>query len=437
MTPWNLRLFGLLAAGCVAVDQPSPDDTDSDSPSDTDADTDTDTAPVNPACNQPLPEAWDAPPRMATSDDPNVVALAAAVDDLAVKLLPRLEPSTGTVAFSMLSVHAMFATLLPAADGPGYNTLADVLGITASQPDHHAALAALLDDLDDDDRGWGFGWAAGFWHRPSLVPAADWVDDVGTLYGVVPEALDFQADGEAARDLLNGWVNDHTRCLIPEFYPEGYDFSSKLHVSIHAMALEARWERPFDAAFTRDREFRLAGGGTVRVPTMESESFAGAAHHEHSDTVVRLPYQGSDLAMYLLVPDEPTDPNTLIGSVEAGALDALVARVPREGELAIRLPKWTSVSTHDLIDPLEAIGYEPLTGQPLPGLCEGCLYPQIVRQVVVVQVDEEGTRAAAATSGESDESDPAWLDIDRPFVWFLRDDVSGVVLWIGWVANPA
>ncbi len=435
MTPWKFGLIGWLAGGCGGTDAPALHDTDSDSPSDTDIDTDTDTEPS--VCNQPLPKTWDAPARMATSDDPMVVALAAAVDTLAVKLLPRLESSSSSVAFSVLSLHAMFATLLPAADEANYTTLAGVLGITASQADHHAALTALLGDLDDDDRGWGFGWAAGFWHRPSLVPSADWVDAVGTLYGVVPEALDFQGNGEAARDLLNGWVNDNTRCLIPEFYPEGYDFSSKLHVSIHAMALEARWEHPFDAAFTEDRDFRLAGGGTVRVPTMESDSFAGAAHHEDSDTVVRLPYQGSDLAMYLLVPDEPTDPNTLIASIEAGALEALADRVPRNGELAIRLPKWTTVSSHDLIGPLEAIGYEPLTGQPLPGLCDGCLFPQIVRQVVVMQVDEEGTRAAAATSGESDDSEPTWLDIDRPFVWFLRDDASGVVLWVGWVANPA
>ncbi|HMV68750.1 MAG TPA: serpin family protein, partial [Myxococcota bacterium] len=355
---------------------------------------------------------------------------------LGLDLLRRLDPDAPKLAFSSLSVVGMASPLLAGADAATAAALSDVLRISQPAADHHAALSALLGELDDVDRGWGFEWGAGFWHRPSLTVEPGWVDQVGPLYGVAPEPLDFQADGEAARTTLNAWVEDHTRCLIPEFYPPGYDFSRTVHVAIHAMGLEARWEEPFDAAFTSERTFRRAGGADVSAPFMRSESFAGAVATADGVSVLRLPYQGADLAMYIVLPDAPTRPADLLDGLDAAALDAWVGLPARQGRIALSMPKWTTTNVHDLRPPLDALGYEPLVNAPLPAICDGCAMPDVVRQVVVVLVDEDGTRAAAATSGETNDSEPSWIEVDRPFLWLLRDDASGVVMWMGWVGDP-
>lgn len=417
----TLSLLALLVA-CNAED-PSTDD-----PVDTDTDGDG-------VCGLPIPAPGAPSAREFVAGDGPTDALAASVDTLGADLLPALA-STPNGVFSAPSVHGMFATLLPAYEGADAELLRDVLAITQPTEDHHTALAGLLRELDDIDRGWRFGWGTGFWHRPSLAPTTSWSEEVAERYDLVVSPLDFQADGEAARTTLNQWVSEATACLIPEFYPPGYDFSPTLHIAIHAMALEAKWAEPFDAAFTTPRAFLLAEGGTVQVPTMESETFVGAADVGTTDSVIRLPYQGEDLAMYLVVPTEPTDPRTLIDALTPTSFSDWAARPARDGGLALRLPKWTTTSVHELIGPLEGLGYAPLRGAPLPALCEGCQSPDIVRQVAVVFVDEEGTRAAAATSGESTDSEPSWTEVDRPFLWFLRDDASGTVLWVGWVNDP-
>jgi serpin B len=389
-------------------------------------------------CHRDEPVEGTPGDRTMTASDAGVDTLATDVDNLGAALLTSMDDVPENGAFSALSVMGMFSVLMPATDGTVASDLEAVLQLSQSPDAHHTALSGVLNELDDADRGWGYEWGAGFWHRPSLTIGSDWSDEVGALYGVAPEPLDFQQDGEAARQLLNGWVEQHTRCLIPEFYPPGYDFSSHVHVAIHAMAIEALWEEPFDAAFTTDRSFTLADGSTVTVPTMESEGFQGAEGRVTDATVLRLPYKGADIGMYVVMPDEPTDPRALLPTLNADGVDTYVAAVGDTGWMALQMPKWEAESKMDLIPPLNALGYEPLIQVPLPAICEGgCALPDIVRQVVIVQVDEKGTKAAAATSGETTDSVPEFTTVDKPFVWFLRDDVSGVVMWTGWVSNPA
>lgn len=388
------------------------------------------------ACPRPEPVIGVPAARAVTAEDPAVAGLAADLDALTGVVLPQLE-STPNGAFSALSLVGMFSILLPGADPATSAALGEVLQLSQPESDHHEALSGLLAELDDTDRGWGFEWGAGFWHRPALTPTSEWTDLASEHYGVDAEPLDFQADGEAARQTLNVWVDAHTRCLIPEFYPPGYDFSRAVHVAIHAMAVEALWEEPFDAAFTTDRPFTRADGTTVTVPFMESRTFHGAAAEVDDDLVLRLPYKGGDLAMYIVLPDEVVDPAALLGELDHARISDWAAAPATTGALELRLPKWTTLSAHNLRPPLDALGYEPLVSAPMPDLCDGCLMPDVLRQVVVVQVDEKGTRAAAASSGTSNDSMPQWIEVDRPFLWFLRDDVSGVVMWTGWVGDPS
>lgn len=443
-----LCLGTLLLVACGSADGPSPGDDDDDDvvdtgPFDTDTDTDdtSDTDEPDPdACERDMPELGSPSARAATADDPAVAALASDLDVFGGDLLAALEPTEVNGSLSTLSLVGMFSVLLPGADAPTTDALTDILRLSQPQADHHAALSALLDDLAETERGWGFEWGAGFWHRPSLTVEPDWAAAVQP-YGVIPTPLDFQADNAGAIETLNRWVEDHTRCLIPDFYPESYDFSNTVHVAIQAMALEALWETPFDGAFTAPRPFHRADGTTVDVEVMDHQSFRGMradiALGDDEATLLRLPYKGGDLTMYVVMPDDVLDTPALLQhrSAALSAVDDLVVNPSQS--LGLRLPRWATTSRHDLRPALDALGYEPLVSADMPDLCAGCLMPDIIRQVVVVLVDEEGTRAAAASSGESNDSVPEYTDVDRPFLWFLRDDVSGVVLWEGWVGDPS
>jgi len=238
------------------------------------------------------------------------------------------------------------------------------------------------------------------------------------------------------RAALDPWVQEHTGGLVERSALEPTD---ALKVAVQdAVVLAARWRQPFDEVMTGDAPFRTADGREVRVPTMQGDKYVPTLQRD-GWTAVRLPYT-DDLAADLLLPPEG-DP---AASAPAEADPALVAGLSaaldeQDGAHAVvALPVLDLVGETDLLPLLADLG---IAGTALTGLVEGQVVITQAAQQAVLQVDEEGTRAAAVTElgAEAGGPPPPALEVrfDRPFLLVVRDGTTGWPVFLAAVTDPS
>jgi serpin B len=260
-------------------------------------------------------------------------------------------------------------------------------------------------------------------------------------YGAGVHALDFATAPDASRVTINDWVEERTRDRIQDLLPPNSISSSTVAVLTNALYLKAPWAAPFDEGMTRDATFTLLDGAEISVPTMyevEGHGYTEGPGYQ----ALEMTYRTDELSMVFLLPDAGTfadfeaglDADTL-----AGILDDLETR-----SVEVALPKFEFESTFTLKETLEAMGMViPFTGSAdLSGMVEGGgLFIDNAYHKTFIAVDEEGTEAAAATAVVVVEtSAPAGeveFHADRPFLFLIRDRVTGALLFFGRMVDPS
>lgn len=271
------------------------------------------------------------------------------------------------------------------------------------------------------------------WVDDGLELLDGYVQTSATHYGAALAQLDISGDPEGARVAVNAWVAEATGRMIEELFPTGSIEANTRLVLANALHLRADWKFPFPPARTSDQPFLLADGSGVDVPTMHYDeslpSGRGAGW-----TAVRLPYSGEQLSMTVIVPDE-------LASFEQRLDVALLEQVEasiRPGGIHLSLPRFT-VRTHlSLVEALADMGMPSAFGSAdFSGMTRGAgLSLAAVEHEAVVEVDEEGTEAAAASGGAMAGSHGPTVTVDRPFLFVVRDEPTGAVLFLGRVADP-
>ncbi len=389
------------------------------------------------AMRQVLPEAATAlPDVVAATGRIGVGMLAGAPRDANVVT----SPSSLAVALAMLTEGARGASLAQ---------LEQVLGATGEQRrDAFAALRGALADLDGDP---AVATAKELPENPVVHLADQLVIDDG--YAADQAYLEALADGfgagvqradlssAAGKRVLSAWADQHTGGLIKESAIEPHpDLRLVLQ---DAILLAARWQVPFDANETAPRPFVLGDGTTAEVETM-SASKPVAYAQLNGWTAVRLPYAGGRLHADLVLPPAGTDPAAVTPEVLTGLSAGLAAAAPQPVRLT--LPTLgLKPEPLDLLDTLAAIGAPAvLCDSPevdLSGIGPGALCVQQAKQQAVLQVDEEGTVAAALTElGIRETSLPAEpelaLHLDRPFLVQVSDGRTAWPLFLAAVRDP-
>jgi serine protease inhibitor len=237
---------------------------------------------------------------------------------------------------------------------------------------------------------------------------------------------------------INDWVKGRTKGLIPTVLDEAPDDLGL--VAINALYFKDRWKTPFDPADTRVQPFRTATGKPVDVPMMHLPEGKYLFRQNSKFVAVELPYAADDYKLVVIT--------TKVGSAQARAF-ASVAQwlgghdfVRQAGELA--MPKFSSSETAELIDPLDALGLREARkkSNALGGFSP---VPQAVSRIIQkteLRINEEGTEAVAATAvtttrSISPQAEYVKMVVDKPFVFALRDQRTGLVLLTGYVGKPA
>jgi serpin B len=277
--------------------------------------------------------------------------------------------------------------------------------------------------------------------------APAYLDKTRVAFGAPVESLDFKNAPDPSRLRINRWVESKTERRIRDLIPPGGIETDTRLVLVNAIYFLGDWQTPFEHGLTHPEPFHLTPVVTKSVPTMHRMDEFRVAR-ENGVTALELPYKGGELSMMLLVPDQIGGLAAFESTLDAQKVDALASAMKREFfELA--LPKFEvnpGVSL-SLGEDLKALGM-PLafdraradfTGIANPPNPDDRLALGKVFHKGFVRVDEKGTEATAATAVTElvMGGPPPQLRVDRPFLFLIRDNASGLILFLGRVSNPS
>lgn len=267
-------------------------------------------------------------------------------------------------------------------------------------------------------------------------PLAAFLETASAHYGASVQPVD-TADGGAAAEVVNGWVSERTRGLVPVIVDAGVVQDQRL-VLVNTVYLKADWEVPFLPELTGEGRF-TTGAGPVTVPFMrDREPVHRRFVRLDGADAVELPYRGGELSMWLVVPHDAAGLAAVEESLDAEALAGL-GGAARAGYVDLTMPKWEqALPPTDLFEWLCPRGF--CAGAPFDGIAPGIFITAALHGAKVI-VDEKGTEAAAATAMAFTESAPPQAELtivaDRPFLWAITHHDTGAILFVGRLTDPA
>ena len=287
-----------------------------------------------------------------------------------------------------------------------------------------------------------FHTANSVWGRPDLPWMPSYLELLGRYYGSAVETIDFRADPEKARQVINAWVEAQTAGRIKELLPLKSINISTQSVLTNAVYFKAPWAKEFSTELTRPLPFTTLAGDIAQVPTMIQEMTGGFARGDGWFAFEKN-FRGHALSMVFIVPDAGTFTDfesALNGAKVQEIIDALETT-----ELSVRLPKFSFETSTELKTPLVNMGLTELFSNEadLSGMTRGGgLKVNEAYHKTFVAIDEGGGEAAASTAivtgFTTSIPDPVTIAaVDRPFVFAIRDIETGVFLFYGRVVDPS
>lgn len=369
----------------------------------------------------------------AGSSSSAATSKAANYDTFGIGLLQRLAsaPSADNVFISPVSIGIALAMAADGAVGSTRSGMLQALGLASG--DVSSVNAALIAELHANADA-KIGLANAIWLRSDIPPSPSYVSLLEKNYGAQAQAVDFASPQAAAT--INDWVKARTLGLIDQLV----DRTSPMDFAYltNALAFQAKWSMPFEKHATQPHPFTNADGTSVSVSMMSQTAHFSTASGDGYD-VVRMPYGNGGFAAYVLLP-KANSTAALLQHLTAATFDNDVKALKDE-RIALSLPRFTASYRAGLIPPLKAMGmgaafsdsadFSPMHAPP------PSLRISSVEHATYLRVDEDGTTAAAATSigmtmtAIRVEKPPRAIVVDHPFVFALRDEKTGTLLFIG------
>ncbi|MCX6912077.1 MAG: serpin family protein, partial [Verrucomicrobia bacterium] len=358
------------------------------------------------------------------------------------KLLKQLaKDQPGTNIF--ISPYSASTVLQMACNGAGGQTkteMQQVLGTTGLAAEAVNAANKNCDRaLNNLGTNVALTAANAIWYRKGTPVKPAFITCNQQFFGATVDALDF--DDPRSVGIINAWASEKTHGRITGIADGLIDRDTKLFLA-NAVYFKGKWQVPFDVKNTKDRAFHLRAGRQKQVPMM-AQTRRFTYRQGTGYQAVRLPYEGCALAMYVFLPDVGSSPEKLIGIMNGGNWQRVTEPGFNEREGTFVSPKFKFEYGVDLEQPLEALGMRAAFGKAdFLGISDRPLFVSAVRQKAFVEVNEEGTEAAAATWMNLSEGidmnppKPFQMIVDRPFLFLIEDLQTRTVLFMGVVFDP-
>jgi len=257
--------------------------------------------------------------------------------------------------------------------------------------------------------------------------------------------VDIRRDSNGAAQIINRWVAEKTNNKITEIVtPDAIDSLTRL-VLVNAIYFKGDWLKKFNVKFTKDDNFHISPNKSVKVKLMYMKAkFYYGVNSELNCQAIELPYAGENLSMFILLPDQATS----LSQLEEKLTSADLVNVKEKfsmwfTEVRLRLPRFSLDEELSLADVLEQMGMRDLFTSGVADLSgvDGSkeLYVSKVLHRAVLEVNEEGTKATAATAVKI-----TWRSLlrynefraDHPFLFFIQDKATRSILFLGRLVKP-
>jgi serpin B len=382
-------------------------------------------------------------PAFASGGNTEKDAVVRGNNAFALDLYGQVKTESGNLFFCPYSILTALTMTYAGARHNTEQQMAQVLHLDLGQQRLHQAVQAWLNDLSPgsgSQQGYQLYLANALWGQKGYGFLNEFLELIRTSYGAGLTELDFLTSVEEARKTINAWVKEQTQGKIGDLIKPGKLTKSTLLVLTNAIYFKGKWALPFDEEKTHDAPFTLITGDKILVPMMSQKALV---NYFEDDTVqiLELPYEGAQLSMILFLPNDLAQFPALETVFSVKYIDQQVSKL-RAQKVMVGIPRFKITSEFSLPATLKAMGMTDAFSSP-PADFSGMagkqdLYISEVLHKAFVDVNEEGTEAAAATEVTMSRGmvQLPSFQADHPFLFLIRDSRSQSILFLGRVMNP-
>lgn len=379
--------------------------------------------------------AKDPKPVSLTEKSREVISVS---NDFGIRLFTQAAlTEDDNMMLSPLSASAALSMLLNGCEGETYNQIRSMLGFEGMSPEEinesYQSLTTQLLNLDTTTR---LALANAVWYRQGFAVKSPFLSRLEEDFDATCAALDFNSPG--ALETINGWASDNTNGkideVLQEISPEAVMFI------MNALYFKGTWTQQFDKSKTTTGLFRPENGPATEVDMM-SGTIPVRSYYGSTCSALELNYGQQNFSMVIILPGGTL--TSFLGDFTPELWETITSGLDAntsQQSLDIRMPKFRFEFEKTLNDQLSSLGmtdaFNPVLAD-LSGIADDDIFVSFVKQNTFVDVNEEGTEAAAVTTiGIELTSFPEPTVIDRPFVFAIRERLSNTLLFIGKVELP-
>lgn len=382
------------------------------------------------------------PINVFASSENDLQGIVAGNNELAFDLYKQmtLNNNDTNVFYSPISISTALAMTYAGARGETEKQMAKTLHFTLDQQHLHPAYFELMKSLKNQ-KEYELHIANALWGQTGYKFLNDFVSLTNNYYEAGFKEVNFKNNTEGSRREINHWVEEQTKEKIKELIPEKILKPSTRLVLTNAIYFKGSWAHKFDTKKTLEIPFKTTSGRKIQVPTMMTQNDLNYTENNMFQ-ILELPYSGNKLSMVILLPKENQKLEQLEKILTANTIETWLGDLRKE-KIDLFLPKFKIAYNLNLNDALKSLGMkdafdETANFSGMTGYHD--LYISRVLHKAFVDVNEEGTEAAAATAVimefKSMPSKSLIFKADHPFIFLIRDISTGNIVFIGRIMNP-
>jgi serpin B len=376
------------------------------------------------------------------SEEASVGAVVEGNTAFALRMYQELSSTEGNLFFSPYSISSALGMTYAGARNNTEKEMKEALHFPGGRDELCKSFGKLQEGLNTVQKAGDIklSIANAIWAEKSYKFLPGFMDLVQKEYRSKISLADFVGNAETERKVINTWVEKQTNDKIKDLIPEDVLDALTRMVLVNAIYFKGDWASQFKENHTREREFNVTAEEEVQAKMMYQQGkFRLAAD---ADTqALEMPYKGDRLSMLVLLPKQKNGISKLEKTFTAKKLNDLVTKL-RETTVQVTFPKFKIETGYDLVPPFMKLGMKDAFSRrsDFSGM-DGTkdLYISAIRHKAFVEVDEKGTEAAAATAvvmGLRSAPRHPRFNADHPFLFLIRDNATGSILFMGRVADP-
>ncbi|XP_076617119.1 leukocyte elastase inhibitor-like isoform X2 [Chaetodon auriga] len=359
------------------------------------------------------------------------------------------DDKTANIFYSPFSISSALAMVMLGSGGNTATQMSECLKTRECQDDVHVSFSQLLTELNKPDAPYALSVANRLYGEQSYQFVEDFLGDTRKHYKAELEPVDFITSAEVARLNINNWVEKQTQGKIKEVLTQGVVDSLTRLVLVNAIYFKGSWNKRFQESATRDAQFRVNQNDSKPVKMMHQKSkFPLTYIPEANCQILEMPYKGNDLSMLIFLPNQIEDSTTGLEKLEQmltyeNFVEWTRPDMMNEIEVQVGLPRFKMEEKYDMKNVLISMGMVDafdIARSDFSGMspANDLVLSKVVHKAFV-EVNEEGTEAAAATAAVMMlrcAFRPATFVADHPFLFFIRHNPSMSILFAGRYCSP-